>query len=160
MKSNLLIALLTLSIFSGASLQAQAPVPRSVVTIQAVIIALPNAEATRFSAQQNFGAKSADALAALEKLVERKQATPVAILALATKSGQRGVAESGKRILELEATVAADDSVADINVVVSDNGHKVVTSVVLPFGGVKFLGSVQNPTDPKTTEYIFLRLSK
>ena len=39
------------------------------VTVRAVVISLPNAEATQFSAQHDFTGKAGDALRALEELV-------------------------------------------------------------------------------------------
>lgn len=169
MKSYLLAAIFTALVLSMATSHAQEaepkpPVPKPAaarpdVTIRATMIALPNAEAAQFSAKQDLSGKPADALDALEKLVGQKKATALANLAVTTKSGQRAVSESGKRHLEVEPVVSPDGKSVDITLVLSDHGHKIVTSFLVNAGGAKFLGSVQSPTDAAMTEYFFVRVS-
>ncbi|MFA6271433.1 MAG: hypothetical protein WC657_09605 [Candidatus Paceibacterota bacterium] len=129
------------------------------VTMRATIIALPNVEATHFSANHDFNAKPSEALNMLEKLVGQNQATSIANLALTSRSGVRATSESGKTTLDFEPVVSPDGKTADITVVINDNGNKIVTNVQVSNGDAKFLGSIQSPTDKAMTEYIFVRLS-
>ena len=140
---------------------ANAPAPRSAndVTIRGTIIALRNADATQFSAKQDLSGKPADALKALEALVAQRKATSVANPAVTSKSGQRAVSDSGKITLEVLSVVSPDGKTADINLALDDNGHKIVTSFQVSNGDVKFLGSVQSPTDKTMTAYVFVRVS-
>jgi hypothetical protein len=140
---------------------SNAPVahPANDVTIRATIIAVRNVEATQFSAKQDLSGKPADALNALEALVAQRKATSVALPAVTAKSGQRAVSDSGKITLEVQSVVSPDGTIADINLAFDDNGHKIVTSFQVSNGGVKFLGSVQSPTDKAMTDYIFVRVS-
>ena len=129
------------------------------VTIRVTIIAMPNAEATQFSAKQDLSGKTAEALDALEMLVAQKKATSVANSAVTTTSGQRAVSDSGKITLEVEPIVSTDGKTADINIAINDNGHKITTSFQAITGSAKFLGSVQSPTDNMMTDYVFAWVS-
>ncbi len=129
------------------------------VTIRATIIALKNVEATAFSAKQDLSEKPAEALDTLEKLVAQQKAHSVANVAVTTKSGQRALSDSGKIILEVEPIVSSDGKIANIRLIVNDNGHQISTSFQVSNGGAQFLGSVQSPTDKTITDYIFVRVS-
>ncbi len=130
------------------------------VIVRATIVSLPNAATLRhFPASYDFQSNAAEALATLEKLVKENKATSVGNLAVTTKSGQRAVSESGKMILEVEPIVSPDQKAVDLNVVVTEDGHRVVTSVLIPEGEVKFLGSIQNPKNHSATDYIFIQVS-
>jgi hypothetical protein len=130
------------------------------VTVGGIVISLPNADATQFSSQYDLSGKPADALKALENLVTEKKATSIANPAVTTKSGERAVSESGDTaILEVQPTVAKDGNTADVKLAITEQGHRIVSSILVQNAGVKFLGTFQNPKDNTRTDYIFVRVS-
>lgn len=166
MKTHILTAISISMLFSAPPSHAlepeqrpqpqKAPDARPDITIRATIVAVPNAEAIQFSAKQDLNGKLAEALNALEKLVAQKKASSVANFAVTTKSGQRALSGAGKVTLEVEAVTG--DKGASINLAI-DGSHQIQTSVQVSNGGVKFLGSVQSPTDKAMTDYIFALVS-
>jgi hypothetical protein len=120
---------------------------------------LNNVEATAFSAKQNLNGNPAEALDTLEKLVAQQKAHSVANVAVTTKSGQSARSDSGKITLVVEPILSDDGKISNINLTVNDNGHEISTNIQVSNGGVKFLGSVQSPTDKTMTDYIFVQVS-
>lgn len=163
--TTILTALLLSISMSHAQKPDQQPIPQKApdarpdITIRATIIAMPNAEATQFSAKYDLSGKAAEALDALERLVAQKKATSVANPSVTTKSGQRAASDSGKITLEVESILSVDGKTVVINTFVNDNGHNITTAFQVSNGGAKFLGSVQSPTDKAMTDYIFVRVS-
>jgi len=128
-------------------------------TTQVTIVAEPNAAALQFSAQQNLRGKPADALAALQRVVALNKAVSVANLALTARSGINGMTSSGKINLNCTVTVSPDKNVADITIVLSNNDHKMMSSIAVNTGEAIFLGSMQSPKDEAMTEYVFAQVS-
>ena len=129
------------------------------VTTRVTIIAMSNPEALQFSTKQNLSGKPAEALNALERLVEQKQAVSVANLALTAGAGINGMTSSGKINLNCTAMASPDGKTANITVVLNNNEHNLMSSVALSNGAVIFLGSMQSAADETMTEYVFARVS-
>ena len=129
------------------------------VTTRVTIVAMSNSAALQFSAKQDLSGKPANALAALERLVEQKQAVSVANLALTAGNGINGMTSSGKINLNCTAMASPDGKTANITVVLNNNGHELMSSVALSNGAVIFLGSMQSAADETMTEYVFARVS-
>jgi hypothetical protein len=171
MKLHTLTAIFAVSLLSTLPSQAQTPEQKPQppnapalpinqdVTIRATIVALNNVEATAFSAKQNLNGNPAEALDTLEKLVAQQKAHSVANVAVTTKSGQSARSDSGKITLVVEPILSDDGKISNINLTVNDNGHEISTNIQVSNGGVKFLGSVQSPTDKTMTDYIFVQVS-
>jgi hypothetical protein len=171
MKTTHIIVTLTVLLFSVSSNYAQTPKqppkaqdapvaggPKD-VTIEATIISMTNAEALQFSAERDLSGKAADALKAMKHLVAEKKALSVANLAVTTTAGGGGQARSGTITVKFTPMVSPDGKVADITSSVTIADHRFDTHFVASNGAVKFIGSVQSPTDKTMTEFVFARVS-
>jgi len=129
------------------------------ISLLLTIIALPNLEASQFSANHNFSSKPANALADLEKLAVDKKAFSIANLAVTTRSGQRATSDAGQLILDVETQLSKDQKIAEVVVNIVNKGHRIATTIQTTKESVVFLGSIPSSADKTLTEYMFLRVS-
>lgn len=128
------------------------------VTVEGTVIALPKDQALRFIAQHHLESDAGQALLDLLAMVERKQAESIANPAVTTKSGQRGVSESGTTKLEVEPVLSPSAQLVDTTLLFNCGATKVATSFTAKSGDLKFLGSFDSPDEAtKATYLVFVR---
>jgi hypothetical protein len=170
MKPNLLSSLLLSALLAAAPVAAETPATSAAgegakqatapVTIQALVIALPHTEAIPFGNSVDIPGKPAEAFAALQKLVAEKKAIAIGNLSVTTASGQRAVTDSGKRSLEVQIDISPGGKTAEVHLVVKDDSHRIITSIVMDLPSIRFVGIMESPVDPTWTEYVFARVSQ
>ena len=130
------------------------------VTIQCTVIALPKAQALRFTDEHRLDNNAAAGLKDLLLLVEERRAEIVANPAVTTKSGQKATSQTETTILEAEPVIGPDGSLVDLNIQVTYfEKNKISTSVTARKGEVKFLGAFDSAEAPKSgTYFVFVRV--
>lgn len=127
------------------------------ITIGVTMMAMPKEKALAFIAKSDPQNKAGDALKELIALAGQKEVESVANPSLAMKSGQRSMSESGSTKLDAEAVASPNGDLVDITLIFSYEKTKITTSVNIPNGGVKYLGSFDDPDGKNILYLAFIR---
>jgi hypothetical protein len=127
------------------------------ITLTVTVIAMPKDKALAFITNSDLNNKPADALKELVAMVEKKEARSVANPSVTLKSGQRSIAEAESITLDAEAVASPAGDKLDVTVSFVYFKNKIITSLTVDNGGVKYLGSFDNAGDKNETCLAFIK---
>ncbi|MEO6053897.1 MAG: hypothetical protein ABIP97_07800 [Chthoniobacterales bacterium] len=129
------------------------------ITCQAMVITLENVVALEFIMHYDLNKNPDEAFTELRRLVQINKATTSRVISVQGKSGQMALTKAGDTQFWIDPIISRLRGYMDVTAMYQNAGSKISTWQGVKNGVRRFIGSVANPINPTSTDFVFITLT-